>query len=383
MNTILLTALLIAQDVIAPGGLQPLRPPAGTTLSRSLRIAPNDLAPSLRELADTDLVSYLRTEGPWYEVDVRSKEGLEFRGWLKGVLPTERTPPVISPAAPIQKVEQPNPLNVEGVTWFWQPEAKEHGAFRLTTGFQKISYTLNGNVNGTKQAVPPGYDFMGWSLGVAAEFIPLQTRLFNRVFFPVIRGNYSYGLHRVSFSNPFPNVPEVAGKAYQISTNSYSLEGVARLRVFEFKGGYFQFGLGLGFLYYEVQPDLDPIQGGNFNGQVIFLDTAFSSLTVPFEIYVRAFDDFYLEPRITLCALPNLSENASGTPGMKTEGMPLQIELNVGYFLSSRWALELESEFLSLKGQSSGTATRLGTTYSDGEMDLSYQRYIVGLRYHF
>jgi len=317
-------------------------------------------------------------------VDVRSKEGLDFRGWLKGSLAVERSlPPAPTQAARTQKVEGPNPLDVKGITWFWSPKAKEHGLIRLNTGFQSIGYTLTGNVAGTSRSIPPGYNFLGWGLGLVAEFIPLQTTVYERSLYPVIRGGYSFGLHRVSFSNPFPNVPEVAGKAYQLSTNSYSLEGLTRYRAAEFQGGFLQIGLGVGFLYHEVQPDLDPIQGGSYNGEVVFLDTSFSSLTIPFEIYVRAFDDYYFEPRVSWLAMPSISQDASGATGMKAGGLPFQIQMTFGYLLSELWSVEAEAEYLFLSGSSTGTTTRLGTTYTDGKIDLSYQRYVMGLRYRF
>jgi len=380
-----LTATNTLTAPIPSGGLQPLRPPAGTTLQRSLRISPHDGAPSLREIQSTDRVVYLRTQGPWYEVDLRTAEGLEYRGWLKGELPVERTPP--PPPPPMaQKPEMPNPLLSDEIIWFWDKRADSFGSLKFSSGFQNIQYSLSGLDNtGSRINVPPGYNFFGWNFSLAGEFIPLQTNLLSRLLYPVIRGTYSFGFHRVSFSNPFPTVPEVAGKGYQINTNTYSIEGLTRFQALRFARGDLTIGLGIGFYFHEMAPDLEPIDGGAFAGQVVFSDTTFSSLTIPLEFRVRFLERFFVEPRVWYFVTPDFGDNASGTPDIKSSGLPIRASFTGGWNFAGHWWVEGDVDYFTAKGKSSSTTstTRLGTAFTKGEVDMTFQKYTLGLKYEW
>lgn len=385
------------QTPAASESLQAFRPPAGTTVEPKLFLEPNDKAPILRQLQSTDRIVYLRTRENWYEVDLKTQEGLEFRGWLKGSKPVERELPAASeiPKAFEKKPTQTeDPFKVKGVTWFWSDDAKHWGALRFGMGMQNIFYRLKGDVTDSTtgavtrgQTIRPGYNFFGWHLYFQPEFIPLETKLWGKTLMGILRANYEFGLHRVSFSNPFVEEPGVAGKAYSILTNLFEIEGLARYRAGEFKRGFLQFGLGLGFLYYETSPDLEPvpnIAGAVNPGQVIFADTGLTALTIPVEVWFQFLDHFYVQPRVSLFLMPEFRSSASGTPGLKASGLPLSLEGTFGYQWSDSWALEAGGRFLSAKGSGdASSSTRLGNTYANGNVDMSYWRGSIGLRWAY
>lgn len=367
-----------------PGeGLTPFQPPEGTPLLPSLRLSPDDSAIEIRQIKETDRVQYLRSMGHWYEVDLLTTEGLRFRGWAKGTLADERKTPQPSPS-PTQASQTPaDPLAVKGLTWFWAPEATERGSLRLHLGFQNLFFQLKGTTSaGDGQSVPPGYNFNGMGLLVSGELIPLMTTALNRKLFPVLRLDYLFGFHRVSFSNPFPQIPEVAGKGYEVQTQAFRIEGLTRFRAFEQQRGYIQFGFGLGFYYHTVAPDLSPVQGGLYNGQLVFYDNTISSISIPIEITWHFLDTFYVIPKYYYLANPKVSESAAQTDGLKISGMPLAFSFTTGWQLSKHWALEAELDWLDV-GTKGGSGSRFGVDYTNGVTDIESRRFMGGVRYQF
>jgi len=373
---------------IGGSGLNSLRPPAGTSLSRSLKAQPNDQATELRQLKDSDRVNYLRTDTDWYEVDVHTAEGLDFRGWLKGSLPQERK---LLEAQPIKSLEEkptgPNPLDSKSITWFWDNKNQDRGSLRLLLGAQNLSFELSGlNSSGDRQGIAPGYDFFGLGLNFGGEFIPLQTKILGRAFQAVLRGDFEYGLHRVSFSNPFPQIPEIAGQGYEISSQMWSIEGLGRMLLKEFDRGSFEFGLGLGFLYYAISPDLSPVQGGVYDGQLVFFDNVVSALTIPVEFRFKFLDKFSIQPRFRVLLLSNYSENvANQSAKSEISGFPLLASGTFGWEINKHWSLESDLEYIKINSsdKSDTTDDRFGVQYTKGQSSFNSLRMLAGLRWKF
>ncbi len=370
---------------------QSYRPPEGTSLNRSLRSSPSEEAPVLRLLLETDRITYLRTEGLWYEVDLKTAEGLEFKGWVKGTLPSERVAPT-PPPPPTERAQGPNPLNTKGIVWFWQPEATDVAHLTFGTGIQNIDFSMAGRTaSGTAVSVPPQYSFNGWNLGLKSEFFVLATQVKEFKLKSLLRAQYSYGFYSVSFAGAFSQIPEiaeVAGAGYQINTHLFSFEGLTRMRVTSWARKNFdtEIGLGLGFFYYDVAPDLDALEGATYTGQLIFTDTTFSAVMIPIEFKFDLYQDYYVEPKFAVFLMPSLSANANWAPGLKSTGFPIRYALTLGWHFTKLIDFEVDTEMLSLQGKvpdSGADQSRLGTTYREATVDLSYIRFAGAAKFKF
>ena len=376
----ILISIGVAYGQPASEGLQPFRPPAGTKVSDKLRLEPNDDAVLLREIKPTDKLSVLRSNDNWYEIDVTTPEGLTFRGWVKGVIAAERLPPPPPPPAPMTE-PKPSPFESSKYLWFWSDQIKEKGSLVLQLGMQDLTYSLNGIQSGTRSSVYKS-DFLGIAIGARASFTLLETRLFDDPFFVVLEGSYHYALSRLSFSAGF-EVPEVAGKGYEITVNTYSGDLMAKYRFIQQPSFSLQAGLGVGYYYHEIAPDLEPIQGGTYNGKLIFVQTSFGGFILPFVIEGTAWENFSFGVRISPIFFADLSESGLQTPKLKSSGLPMVVSANLGYRLNKYFSMEVEGEQLKISGTSTGTGERLNKTYTDAHLSTTYQRAYLGFRFHF
>ncbi len=365
----------------SPGsGLAPLQPPTASPAGKELRLEPNQNSTSLRQVRTDDQVTYLRSQGAWYEIEVKTVEGLIFRGWIESELAEARRLPTPAPIA--ARREQPKPMTSQRFVMFWDKRASQRGSLKLSVGPQQSIYSLSGLVaSGGRENISPGYNFLGGHFGLEGEFIPLSTDL-GRGFTlsPILRGSYAYGLHRVAFGNPFADVPEVSGQAYSIDTNTYQIELTARVTRQITPGIEMGLSLGAGFIYHEVAPDLDPIPGSD---ELIFVEQSTSGMLLPLELSAQ----FHSEYSFALTAKPVLFsdflETPEVTPNPKLSTIPWIFQARAGWQWTPRFALELAVEWLDLKASGDGSATRLGENFDDGQISTSLRKTNLGIRWKF
>jgi hypothetical protein len=380
----LLCALaLSAQLPLAPtpgAGLAPFQPPADSPTGKELRVQPNSSAVSIRQVRSDDQVTYLRSQGPWYEIEVKTVEGLTFRGWIQGELATARRLPEPSPV--VAQKEQPKPITSQRFVMFWDKRAHSRGSLKLSVGPQQSIYSLSGITGGSNRSnISPGYNFLGGHFGLDGEFIPLSTTLGKGFSLsPLIRASYAYGLHRVAFGNPFIDVPEVSGQAYSIDTNTYQLETIARVSRKVGSALEVAFGLGAGFIFHEVAPDLDPIPGSD---ELIFVEQSTSGLIIPLEVSAKIKSTYTVALTAKPILVSSFKETPEVTPDPKLSSTPWILQSVIGWQWSQRFELELAVQWLDLKASGNGSATRLGENFEDGQISTSFRKADLGIRWHF
>ena len=364
-----------------PGtGLTPLRPEQNSLVGLDLRSEPSDQAPSVKTIGSDDQITFLRSQGPWYEIDLKSTEGLEFRGWVKADLASARRLP--EPAPIVQKTKELKPLTSEKFVFFWDKRVKERGSLKISSGLQQISYSLSGVVaGGERQNISPGYNFYGGHFALEGEFVPMTLALGSSLeLSPTIRGSYAYGLHRVSFSNPFTDVPEISGQAYSIDTHSFLIEGFGSLNRTFSESFRLQLKPGLGYFYHEVSPDLDPIPGGS---ELVFVEQVTTALTLPVELSAQFLSRFYASLLFRPLVFTSFKETPEVSPKIKLSGFSWMAGSLLGWRLRQAFALELGINLMDLKAKGSGAASRLGNDFEDGEVKTKLRKAHLGIRWIF
>jgi hypothetical protein len=381
--SILCALALQTQLPLAPtpgAGLAPLEPPTDSPSGKELRLEPSSGSVSIRKISPDDQVTYLRSQGAWYEIEVKTREGLIFRGWFQSELATARRlaepTPVSAPKA------QPKPITSQRFVMFWDKRAVSRGSLKLAVGPQQSIYSLSGIVSGgSREKISPGYNFLGGHFGLEADFIPLSTSIGQGFSFsPIICASYAYGLHRVAFGNPFADVPEVSGQAYSIDTNTYQIEAIARISRKMSSVLELSFGVGAGFVFHEVAPDLDPISGSN---ELIFVEQTTSGLMIPVEVSVKIQSRYSLSLGAKPILLSSFRETPEVTPNPEFSTLPWILQSTFGWQYSQRFGLELSVQWLDLKASGSEAAVRLGENFDDGEINTSFRKADLGIRWSF
>ncbi len=341
---------------------------------------PSEDAVTLRTLTNSDRILYLRTQNDWYEVDVWTEDGLRFRGWLKGNLPLERQPPPHVERRP--DVSKLDPLRSEKYFWFWTGKLKETSFFKFNLGMVNIAYDLTGIQNSSRTNIF-SYAFNGLSAGVDGTLRILEIPFFNRLFYWDANVSYAFGFFRLGFDNPYPEAPEVAGKGYEILTHTYAIDSLAHVEINKWKDGEFSTGLGLGFFHHEVAPDLEPLTQAPYAGQSIFINSSFSSTAIPIKIKARFFEDWRLQILYKYFLFPGLSEEATFTPNLSSSGFPLYFQTDIHCALGDHWGLSFAAEYFNVDGKGTGSSQRLDKTYSDGNLNLSFYRALLGVHLRY
>jgi hypothetical protein len=265
---------------------------------------------------------------------------------------------------------------------FWDKRAVSRGSLKLAVGPQQSIYSLSGIVSGgSREKISPGYNFLGGHFGLEADFIPLSTSIGQGFSFsPIICASYAYGLHRVAFGNPFADVPEVSGQAYSIDTNTYQIEAIARISRKMSSVLELSFGVGAGFVFHEVAPDLDPISGSN---ELIFVEQTTSGLMIPVEVSVKIQSRYSLSLGAKPILLSSFRETPEVTPNPEFSTLPWILQSTFGWQYSQRFGLELSVQWLDLKASGSEAAVRLGENFDDGEINTSFRKADLGIRWSF
>lgn len=380
-------ALRAEEATNSTNGLQPLRPPKGATVSRHLRSEPSENAPLLRQLQPTDKLQLLRNQGEWYEVEVKTQEGLEFLGWTKSKRPTERTPPPPPPIPSQAGTTSLKPIESENFDWFWSQNLRETWRFSLGIGYQNIQYLQSGIYasTGLRGEV---YDFNlnGIAIKLDTELNILETPLFSKPFFWTLGTKYIFSLYQIKLSNTFP-IAGLQGSAYSITTNTIDLASTAKMSLFE-QGdkSLFKLGLGAGYIFYEFGPDLAAVDGGTFDGKFVFTDFNFYGITVPLILESNVQDWLHLQLRFLPIFLAQLDEKPSNTSGdnLKASGFPWTSSFSATYFWNPNWGVNLDINYLFIDGKNTGVANRIATeAFSEARLQFRSLTMGVGLSGQF
>ncbi len=357
-------------------GLEPLKP--SQELKGRLHTAPDEKSPSFREIQSTDQLKVLRNEGEWFEVDVRSEKGIEFRGWVRGGLPAERQAP--SNLEERLKPAKADPLRSDRYFWFWSGDVEETARLSLYLGTESINFQPKGTPTGAVRTIS-GYNFFGFSLGGEGSLTILESTLFNREFRWLLNGNYYYSLFQVAFGNS-PALPgEIQGASYRIQTHKFQIESLAEIRAFRWKQGFMRFRLGPGYTAFDDSPDLKRTNRGN----VVFTQLGFSGLSSPIEVETQFANNFRITANFTPLWLTQVSENpdASASGDLKHSGMTWLAKLKFQWRWARNWSLDGHGEYFTGKAKHPGTSRRIDSNFEDVSIKLTSIRLLTGVSLHF
>jgi len=360
-----------------------------SNFGKTLHIQPSDDSSALRDVQATDRIDILRSEGEWYEVDLRTQEGIEFRGWLRGGLPTQRQAPQLPPATPKQAKKELKPLQSKTINWFWSGMDGDHGSISFVAGFQQLKYFLTGlqDINSVSTRVTaPGYDFAGVDLGMLARFNVMEAPILNRKLRWYFDLRYNYGFLSVTFGNNSLGTgqsvpPELEGTAYRITTHNLKALTGTSWQFATWSGGDLSGHICAGIFYLESAPDLRRTD----SSQIVFTQISLSSFLQRTGLEIKFMDRMALGAGLGLILLPSFSEDpkSAGAASFESTGLPYLIDGNFQFWLSKTWSVLLMGELLQTKAKQSGTSSRLGSDYEDLIAELSYYKFLAGIGFHF
>lgn len=368
--------ILMGWSPLEATGLDPLKPEQG--LQGSLHTLPDSNSPKFREIAPTDRVVILRSQGEWYEVDVTSATGLEFRGWVRGGLAPERIAPVKSVES--FKPAKANPLKSDRFLWFWSGEIEEKAELAFLLGTESLRYKPTGTPLGPVTRIS-GYNFWGLSFGGNAQLTLLETQFWNREFRWLLKGNYHYALFQVAFGNS-PDLPgEIQGASYRIQTHKFEILSMAELRPFVWSGGFLRTRMGAGYLSIDDSPDLRRTNRGN----VVFSQIGFSGIVSPVEFEAQFAERYRGLLSFSPVWLPSVTESpdASATNDLKTTGLHWLAKVYLQYRINHSLSVQGGAEYFSGKAKHPGESRRIDQLFEDVKIDFTSMRLVAGLGLHF
>jgi len=360
----------------AQSGLDPLKP--DSPLTGYLHTQADDQSPAFRELKPTDRVRILRSEGVWYEVDVTSEKGIDFRGWVKGELAPERKE--IENPGEIMKAPKQNPLRSDRFFWFWSGDIEETAQVSFFLGGENLSFSPKGTPTGGVKSIS-GYKFFGFSLGTEAALSILETELFNREFRWILDGAYHYGFFQVAFGNS-PSLPgEIQGVSYRIHTQQFEIATKAELRLMRWSQGFLKARLGAGFFLFDDSPDLKRTNRGN----VVFSQISFSGIISPLELEAQFKNNYRILFSFSPLWLPSVSENpdASATGNLKSDGLNWRAKSRFQYRFSPLVSFDGGADYFSATAKHPGSSRRIDSDFTNVKIKLSSIRLVAGAGLHF
>jgi hypothetical protein len=348
------------------------------SLSGFLHTGPSEETPKFRELQPTDQIRILRNEGEWYEVDVTSEKGVDFRGWVKGGLPTERKKPTLGEEQ--LKAEKLNPLKSDRYLWFWSGEVEETARLGLLFGTENINYSPKGTPAGAVEKVS-GYNFWGFSLGAEASLTLLETQIYRKEFRWLLDGNYQYGFFQVAFGNS-PALPgDIQGASYRIHSQKFQIESKGEFRLTRWNRGFLRAKFGGGYLSYDDSPDLRRTSQGN----VVFTQMSLTGLTTPLEFEAQFANNYRGGLYFTPLWLPTVSESpdASAINDLKSSGLNWMTRVFFQYRWTERFSLQAQGEYFKGSAKHPGRSRRINADFDDVKIDLTSLRMMAGVNLHF
>jgi len=360
-----------------------------SNFGKILHIQPSDDSSALRDVQATDKIGILRSEGEWYEVDLETQEGIEFRGWLRGGLPSQRQAPQLPPPTPKQARKELKPIQSKTINWFWSRMEEDHGSLSFVAGFQQLKYFLTGlqDINSVSTRVTaPGYDFAGIDLGLVGRFNIMEAPILNRKLKWYFDLRYNYGFLSVTFGNNSlgtgQSVPtELEGTAYRITTHNLKASTGISWQFATWSGGDLTGNIGAGIFYLESAPDLRRTD----SNQIVFTQISLLSFLQRTGLEIKFMDRMSLGAGLGLILLPSFSEDpkSAGAASFESSGLPYLIDGNFRFWLSKNWSALLMAELFQSKAIQTGTSSRLGSDYEDLTAELSYYKLLAGIGFHF
>lgn len=387
----LLLALWLPSTSLAQG-LSPHTPPSRDAVSNHLRAQPDSESQLLYLIQPSDRIIILRSTGKWYEVDIVTPQGLEYRGWIEGETPLERRrSPADEPIElePVTKQEPQEPdlfWHSDRLRWFWSGELQEHLRVRVGAGAEQLDYQIQGVQDGELKDMP-GYQFTSPLLSFAGELTALEAQVFGQNFGFPLRSRYQLGFHQVSFpvnfrANPEDEEPhELAGTGYQILTHHLEIEGGLSIRHSPHSQLSLENSIRFGFRFYETAPDLRKV-----DGKVVFRQTRLSGLPLAFETRIELLKRVNLSFRASLLLLSKMSESpepAQQEESLRTQGLPWSADASLSYQWHPHWRLGISVSYFQAKGFHPGPSERLNGVHEDVEIELSSIRPLVELQAQF
>jgi hypothetical protein len=357
-------------------GLDPLKPQEG--LSGSLHIAPDESSAKFREIQAEDRVSVLRSQGEWYEIDLVTPKGVEFRGWVRGALAPERAQPRL-PVETLQS-EKIQPLQSEKYRWFWSGEAQETAKVSLFLGTENLKFSPKGAPTGSVKTIS-GYKFWGFSVGPAAQLSVLETEVWTKNLRWLLSGQYQYGFFQVAFGNS-PALPaDVQGASYRIHTHQFRVESKAELRLLQWQRGYFNLKLGAGYLSFDDSPDLRRTDQGN----VVFTQFSIAGLLTPLEAEAQWAQNYRIGFSFSPIWLARATENpdASASDQLKASGLSWIGKAFFEYQLSDHLSLSAQGAYLSARAKHPGRSRRINADFDNVKIDVRSLQVLAGAQLHF
>jgi outer membrane protein W len=271
--------------------------------------------------------------------------------------------------------------------WFFSNKFTDSSSVSLGLGIENVDYQLAGTYSAGQKAGTRGgiysYSAPGFSLNLNLNFPLVEFELYGNKASIVIDGQYTYGIASVSFNSDF-SIPQLQGSSYSVSSHLYDAKALFKYRFIKNQYGLSPF-LGLGYLLYEVLPDLNPISGGTFNGQLVVGDSNFSGVGLPLGVEFRAFT--HLGGRFSLTPyflMAEISEDIVNASSYEVSGFPpIAMQILLNYEFTRSFSVLLDVHYLKFEGSSSGAWSRLGNDYTDGSMTLQSYSVVSGLKYVF
>lgn len=357
-------------------GLNPLKPQEG--LSGSLHIAPDELSAKFREIQAEDRVIVLRSQGEWYEIDLVTPKGVEFRGWVRGALAPERAQPRLPDET--LRSDKIQPLQSEKYQWFWSGEAQETARLGLLLGTEHLRFSPQGKPAGSVKTIS-GYRFWGFSVGSAAQLNILETELWSKKLRWLLGAHYQYGFFQVAFGNS-PALPvDVQGASYRIHTHQFRVESKAELRLLQWQRGYFNLKLGAGYLNFDDSPDLRRTDQGN----VVFTQFSIAGLLTPLEAEAQWAQNYRIGLSFSPLWLARATENpdASANDSLKASGLSWIAKAFFEYQLSTHLSLSAQGDYLSAHAKHPGRSRRINADFDNVKIDVTSLRVLAGAQLHF
>lgn len=356
-----------------------------------LRASPEDSGGILRQLQPTDSIQVLRSQNDWFEVDLTTQEGLQFRGWLKGGLPIERQVQAKpqEPAPQQDRQASRKPLRSERFKWVWFGEIDDAFSLGVYGGFQKLRFTTTGLQtvgDESSRIAAPGFDFNGFDLGGQLRFTLMSTEVGGRELRWENLAAYSYGLFSVSFGTGSlgdgSTIPaELQGVGYSIATQRFKFFSGADYQVLKNQ----QFSLhglfDLGMLFFESAPDLRRTDQGN----IVFTQLELLYFAPRLGLATNFRERFTLDVRAAPLFIGSVKEQPvpTGENQMEAQGIGLFIDALASYRINDHWSATLGVEWIKAKGKKTGTSNRINETYTNLEAAISNQKFLAGITTHF
>lgn len=358
----------------------PLKARRPQQLSGKLHSSPDEQSSSYREIQADDKVEVLRSQGPWFEVDVTSAQGFQFRGWVKSeALPMpQKDLPELDRAAPSSA--QRSALDSEKYFWIGSDRIEEKFSLAIQVGFTNLTNSIAGTPSSGTNS-PIDYSFNGFSLLVDSDLVLLETPAWGPEFRWLLDLRYRFAFFQVEFGNAAAIPVDIRGAGYNVRNQNLRFVTRSDFRVAYWRSGFYRVGLGAGFFFSEIAPDLKRTQLGN----VVFTSLTWMGPLLQLDHQIQFFDRFRVSNTFGVVLFPSVSESpdvdVSGS--LKNSGFPLYFSGKFEYRWTRFFSLQGSGEYLLAAAKHSGESTRVNQNFNNVKFDVSHWQLGAGAGFHF